>query len=627
MHRCRAAAAFALCAGTPSILAAGIRAPVENPAAVASGGPHRPARPGLTGYDVARMDASATPLPPQVPPSTHRAAPAWRAALLYAAFTIVLAFPLVRHPASSVMPGDPDTDLFMWTFAWNTHALVSDPAGVFDANIYYPHRRTLAFSENLIGSTIFAAPVLWATGDHILALNVVALLSIVLSGVGAYVLAGRLGAGTAAALVCGAVFAFSPARFYRLGQLHLTTIQWIPFCLAYVHAYLDSGRRRDLRIAVAFFTLQALSSGHGVSFLFVSLAVLLLYRFTLGEPFHAGRRLRDLGLPGLLLLVPVVLIFVPYRQVQVDMGLRRTLENWQTAPESFIASPTSLHTALLSWVTDVNPGDTATAYLFPGCLALALAGTAIVWRIAGGPAREAVPGAGSRFLRRDVTLAYGGLAVVATLLTAGPPLGLWPYVYWLPGFNFIRVPSRFFLVAVLALAVLAAAGFERITALLVRRQRLAAAVAAILVIVLECLTVPLPGYRRYAVDIPEADRWIATRPKPSVVAEFPVKPSERLQSTYMLHSMAHWQRTIHGHSGLRTPLHEELYDTLRGFPDEASLAALARLRVSYLIVHGGIYTAEEWPTVEERLARYAGRLRLVHERGADRVYVLRDLSP
>ncbi|MBA2604721.1 MAG: hypothetical protein H0U94_14135, partial [Acidobacteria bacterium] len=86
------------------------------------------------------------------------------ATALFAGLLLVMAYPLPLHPASMTLPGDPDTDLFMWTLAWNTHALVQQPLSVFDANIYYPHRNTLAFSENLIGSTIFAAPVLWLTG-------------------------------------------------------------------------------------------------------------------------------------------------------------------------------------------------------------------------------------------------------------------------------------------------------------------------------------------------------------------------------------------------------------------------------------------------------------------------------
>ena len=52
----------------------------------------------------------------------------------------------------------PDTQLFIWTLAWDTHAVIHQPFAIFDSNIYYPERRTLAYSENLLGSTIVAAP-------------------------------------------------------------------------------------------------------------------------------------------------------------------------------------------------------------------------------------------------------------------------------------------------------------------------------------------------------------------------------------------------------------------------------------------------------------------------------------
>src|SRR3989339_1824119 len=76
---------------------------------------------------------------------------------LYAALTLLVASPLSLNPASSALPGDPDTDLFMWTLAWDTHAIVSRPLSMFEANIYYPQHGTLAYSENLLGSVPFAA--------------------------------------------------------------------------------------------------------------------------------------------------------------------------------------------------------------------------------------------------------------------------------------------------------------------------------------------------------------------------------------------------------------------------------------------------------------------------------------
>ena len=208
----------------------------------------------------------------------------WQVALLYTALTVVLAYPLARRPAENVLSVSPDTDLFLWTLSWDTHAFTNHPFSIFDANIFFPQRRTLAYSENLIGSALLAAPILWLTHNPVLAMNLVALLSCVLCGVGGYVLARRAGVGLPGAALSGLIFAFAPPRFLRLDQLFLTTIQWVPFGLAYVHAYLDEGRPFDLRLAIAFFTLQAMTSGHGAVFLALAAAALFGYRVMLGEP-------------------------------------------------------------------------------------------------------------------------------------------------------------------------------------------------------------------------------------------------------------------------------------------------------------------------------------------------------
>jgi hypothetical protein len=118
------------------------------------------------------------------------------------------------------------------------------------------------------------------------------------------------------------------------------------------------------------------------------------------------------------------------------------------------------------------------------------------------------------------------------------------------------------------------------------------------------------------------DRWLATQPKPFAVAEVPVGPTTRYHSTYMLHSMAHWQKTVHGHSSLLPALHERLYDQLRNFPDEASLQTLSDIGVDYIVVHLDMYPPGEWSDVEYRLAQYAARLVPQYADATGRVYRL-----
>ena len=68
-------------------------------------------------------------------------------------------------------------------------------------------------------------------------------------------------------------------------------------------------------------------------------------------------------------------------------------------------------------------------------------------------------------------------------LSLGPEFVLYRLVYNWPGFSFIRVPSRFTLLTLLGLAVLAGAGFERMRARLApgTRRLLAVVAAAVLV--------------------------------------------------------------------------------------------------------------------------------------------------
>jgi hypothetical protein len=540
----------------------------------------------------------------------------WTAAAVFALLTLVCAYPLSTRAASVMLEDQPDFHLFIWTFGWLAHAWSTDPGSLFDANIFYPLENTLAFSENLIGSGFIAAPVIWLTANHVLATNVVSLTSVVLCGVGAYLLGRTLGMRPPAAFVCAVIFAFCPPRFFRIGQLHLTAVQWIPFALAYVHGYFSAGRARELKIAAAFFSLQALATGHGAAFAVVAITGLLIYRFAAGDPVAPVRRLRDLGITGGLLLLPAILIAVPYHFVQRDHGLRRTLDNAVIPSVSFLASPSNLHQAMLSLFVPLSSvNDVAPAFLFPGyvppvlaILAIGLAGRGLV-----------------RDRGTDPTLFYAGLAVVTILLIVGPPLGIWRFVYWLPGLNFIRVPSRFMILTVLALAALSGLAFERLH----RRFQwsmpwLTASVLSLLLLV-EFAAIPLK-VTPFTTRPLAAERWLADQPKPFVVAEVPVFGVGRDHSTYMLHSMAHWQKTVHGFSGFDPPDHMRLYNSMKSFPSAESLQHLREFGVTYVVLHIDRYDHEEWAPVAARLPAAEGELEVVFQDMRSRVYRLRPAS-
>ena len=200
-------------------------------------------------------------------------------------------------------------------------------------------------------------------------------------------------------------------------------------------------------------------------------------------------------------------------------------------------------------------------------------------------------------------------------------------VYNWPGFSFIRVPSRFTVLTLLGLAVIAGAGFERVTAWLAPSTRRVLAILAAAILVAEFFAAPLNAIP-YSIDIPGVDRWLALQHTPFVVAELPLASApersvqDERQSLYMLHSTAHWQKTIHGYSGLQPALHDALYSELFTFPDESVLARLASLGVTYVVIHTDLYPPDEWRHVEDRLTRSKGWLTLQHAEGTGRVYSL-----
>jgi hypothetical protein len=531
---------------------------------------------------------------------------------LYLALTVVMTWPVSVHPSGVRMGGGADPSLYVWTIGWGAHALTHAPWAAFDANIFFPFKHTLAYSENLLGSALLAIPIMWVTGDPLTATNLVAVLSVLLCGLGGYFLARTLGLSPAASVLCGLIFAFSPPRFARLSQLHLTAVQWVPFGLAFLHRYLDHGRPSDLRWLLGMLSLQALASGHGAALLVLGSAVILTFRLAGGWPLAPLSRLRDAGWPGLLLLAPAILAFIPYWLAKQDVALERIHDDVGVSLSSWISSPTHVHQWLLNLLPDWAwldvPPD---VFLFPGIIALLLAGVAL--------ARA-----------RPVTTAprwvYLTMGLMTVWMTVGPPWSIWRWIYWLPGLNFIRVPSRFTMLGVLAIGVLAAIGFDRWAgAWPARRRALAAGVLATLMVA-EFAMFPVDA-RPFDINTAAIDRWLDTQPKPFAIAEVPVSTSvdaprrAEVATMYMLHSLAHHQPTVFGYSGAEPDSYQGLYDQLIAFPADATIDRLVDLGVTYVVVHLEYFTDEFRPEYEAALAAQP-RLTLVHEEGLGRVYRL-----
>src|SRR5207253_3779982 len=140
-------------------------------------------------------------------------------------------YPLALHPGTLARVDNGDGQFPIWNVAWVARALVLDPRHVFDANIFYPHRWTLTYSETNLGAGALAVPIYWSTRNPYAAHNVVLLLSFVLSAGGMYCLVRYLTADRRAAAISAIAFAFCPYVLAHTPHIQLLMTAGLPFSL------------------------------------------------------------------------------------------------------------------------------------------------------------------------------------------------------------------------------------------------------------------------------------------------------------------------------------------------------------------------------------------------------------
>lgn len=106
----------------------------------------------------------------------------------YLAFAVLMTHPLFFWMKDHTLIFPVDSLLNTWILTWDYHALGSRPLELFNANIFYPARNSLALSEHMIGNLPIFAPLMFLTQNPILAANGVVFASFVLSGISMFAL-------------------------------------------------------------------------------------------------------------------------------------------------------------------------------------------------------------------------------------------------------------------------------------------------------------------------------------------------------------------------------------------------------------------------------------------------------
>src|SRR5207302_2873113 len=222
------------------------------------------------------------------------------ALLLSIYLTRPLAFHLNDH---AVELGDSRRNAYFQ--AWVTHSLASDPRHLFDTNMFYPAKDTLALSENLIGNQLLFGPVYAVTKNAILASNCVILLSFWLCGLCMYLLFRYITRSPWPAAVAGFVFAFAPVRLSQMGHMQLLSMQWMPLSVFFLYRSLFRKDAVSFSALGACVCLQVLSSMY-LGYIEMIVLLALFLGVSLTAPHLLLNRKFILGLSVVGLMVDAV---------------------------------------------------------------------------------------------------------------------------------------------------------------------------------------------------------------------------------------------------------------------------------------------------------------------------------
>jgi hypothetical protein len=504
---------------------------------------------------------------------------AFRILLAFLALAVVWTWPLAGH-LSSRIPHDPGDPIFnTWLLWWNAHA-VPFTERWWNPPMFFPMRGALALSEHLAGIGLITTPVQLLHASPLAAYNIALILSFALSGFFTFFLVRRLIPPPCDEVIrnisaaCAALaYGYGPYRAGQLAHLQVLTSQWMPLALLSMHAHIEGGRSRWLACFAAAWIVQGLSNGYYLLY-FPVLIVLWLAWFV----DWRRRRSRGVSLIGTfvgasLLLVPIL---IKYVAVQRSLRLVRTpgeMAVFSATPGSFL----NASGMLAFWPS--SAALTTEDFLFPGLTPIALVtlgAIATVW------SARRIPDAPSRDRTTRSTFAFYALAAVLmwalALGPATPGSAAWRHPYTLlthlPGFDGLRVPARFAMLATLCIAVAAGIAFSMIAPRTRSRLWLTGIIAIVGLFG--------DGWMRAMPLLPPPGRVVLPDGVNTTVLELP--PDEgAVDVAAMYRQTQHGRPIINGYSG-HTPPHYVILSIALRRGDPSVITELARGRSLVILV-------------------------------------------
>ncbi len=629
---------------------------------------------------------------------TNQPATALHILAVYFLLTLLLTYPLVFNLATAVPNDIGDPLLNTWILVWVDHALLTDPLNLFNANIFYPLPNTLAYSEHLFSTALIALPIQLLTNEPVVTYNLSLLLTFPLAAFGMYLLLLRWTRRRGAAFIAGLIFAFAPYRFAAIAHLQLLTFQWLPYALLFLDMTFTPPRpnypanQPTYQLTSQPPNLPSVATNHhspppsrplaprparSPAYYYLALTFLLLLQIlaswylALYTILIFGlylllalllRRINRSSLPflistfliSLLLILPFVL---PYLQLLDPLRQARPLSlalSLAAVPTDYAAAaPSNRLFGPLTTLFRSRPGFTEENTLFLGLTAPVLTLIALsyyILRIAYSVQKSRSPLPAPRSPQHASRSTSSILPIIvlfattllAILLTFPTPYAL--LVSLFPPGTIIRVPPRWIIPALFALAALAAFGYLILNSKFKIQNSKLPLLIVTLVLLAESLSIPLPLARvEPRQTLNPAYHWLADQAEPFALLELPLHSAPALEFPEVKRLYAStlgWWPLVNGYSGYTPPRQPLLAQALADFPGQEAITALQALvptSIPYgappkpllLLVHPGEtpFDRGRWETIDRWQAERNPALYPLGQFEGDYLYQLRAVDP
>jgi len=508
----------------------------------------------------------------------------------FLALALALTYPMVVQAPDHVYREDPLH--LSWILAWDCHAVRSS-SPLLDANTFYPATNALVTSEALLGDLPFFAPTYALTGNPLLALNLMAIVSFWLSGFFMNIFLLRVTRAPLVSFLGGLLFAFSPWRFGHLGHPSLLMAQWIPLALLFLDRFLAELRWRDAALCALFAAWQILCSFYLGYFCLVVLGLHAVFHpraRVLLSP-RAIFRLGSAGFLAALLILPLVL---GYLQASETYGYRYLLSDivgGSAQLRDFLVAPPD--NRLLGELTRPlrSPSETMEKFLFLSFVAMAgaVAGL-LLWRHLGSPREKDLLRFGYGLVATGFVLSLGPYPIVN-----GRPVQWCPLPYaWLhylaPGFSSSRSPARFVFLMMIGLSLVVPVVAQHLTQRFSRKLRTALLTLLCLAFLAE--TFPAPLHLKKIDDQSAIYRELGNWSGPLLELPstgFLEQGFDSNQVNYTFWSTQHWRPIASGYCAFAPTSFHGVMRCAIEFPSPASLTFLSDIGIRQVLVHFNLY--------------------------------------